>query len=150
MKNLTYLIKLFRIVVSEPSRAASICRGDSVVFAFTATSLISYSYLSSPDMYFEICFTVMTWEIPSKWKHILGCNGRIIDSHCGLMVRVHGYNSRDLGFDSRRYQIFRLNIYDFFQENYLLFSRYVAFFKRNYVLFLLCFVKCSDWRTEDD
>jgi hypothetical protein len=29
------------------------------------------------------------------------------DRLCGLVVRVPGYRYRDLGFDSRRYQIFR-------------------------------------------
>ena len=28
------------------------------------------------------------------------------DRLCGLVVRVSGYRNRDLGFDSRRYQIF--------------------------------------------
>jgi hypothetical protein len=31
----------------------------------------------------------------------------LIDCPCGLVVRVPGCRSRDLGFDSRRYQIFR-------------------------------------------
>jgi len=34
------------------------------------------------------------------------CVKKSMDRLCGLVVRVSGYRYRDLGFDSRRYQIF--------------------------------------------
>jgi hypothetical protein len=40
------------------------------------------------------------------WLNFCSCLWRIQDRLCGLVVRVPGYRSRGLGFDSRGYQIF--------------------------------------------
>jgi hypothetical protein len=43
--------------------------------------------------------------VKSQKEHLFVFN---IDRLCGLVVRVSGYRYRDLGFDPRRYQIFRV------------------------------------------
>ena len=70
-------------------------------------------------MYIVHCAFCTECELPDdvlcKPKHV-GVNIVILkvfntltilkDRLCGLVVRVSGYRYRDLGFDSRRYQIF--------------------------------------------
>jgi hypothetical protein len=52
---------------------------------------------------------LFSWFIASNDSipiHICVCIENMLDRLCGLVVRIPGYRSRGLGFDSRHYQIF--------------------------------------------
>jgi hypothetical protein len=55
----------------------------------------------------NIIEAVFVTEFDARFRVLYKCNnGIIILSFCGLVVRLPGYISRGLGFDSWRYQIF--------------------------------------------
>jgi hypothetical protein len=65
-----------------------------------------YTFKSLLLLNIHVCLWYLDSTVTSFWHSIFAKVIYITDLSCGLVVRVPGYRSRGLGFDSQRYQIF--------------------------------------------